>query len=160
MGIVKIGNKKIYVAFKIFYDVAYEQKEMAKSYNLRWDIDKKCWYGTNIDYLVDMFDIKFIEGCDDIRSKEIIERHNNNRKLCHCVSCRQYLERKMVHRTGTSTVTHSNGYIELRKHYRCKKCIKTEAERKAKHEHLYKTDKAYREDCDGRNRSVNEYGHE
>jgi hypothetical protein len=159
MGIVKIGNKKNYVAFKIFYDVAYEQKEMAKSYDLRWDTDKKCWYGTDI-FLVDRFDIKFIEGCDDIRSKEIIERHNNNRKLCHCVSCRQYLERKKVHKTNTTTVTHSNGYIELLKYYRCKKCIKTEADKKAKHEHLYKTDKAYRDDCDGRSWSVNELGHE
>jgi hypothetical protein len=146
--------------FKIFYEVAFVRKEMAKSYGLKWDINKKCWYGTNIDYLVDRFDIKFIEGCGDSRSTEIIEKHNNNRMLCNCVQCRQYLERKKVHKENSSTVTHSNGYIELLKYYRCKKCIKTEADRKAKHEHLYKTDKAYRDDYDGRSWSVNELGHE
>lgn len=142
---------------KIYYEVAFNQKEMAKSYHLKWDVVKKCWYGVHI---VTQFDIKFIEGCDDAKSKEIIETHNNNRKLCYCVECRQYLERKKVHKEDTSTVTHSNGYIEERKYYRCKKCIKKETERKAKHDHLYKTDKAYRDDCDGRGRSVNEYGHE
>ena len=143
---------------KVFYEVAFDQKEMAKEMNLKWDNNNKCWYGVNIDIM--KFNMLAIHGMDIDKAKEIIETHNNKRKLCYCIECRQFKERKKVHKMDTITTKYDNGYVDEHKYYQCKKCIKKETDRKAKHDHLYKTDKAYRDDCDSRSYSVNILGHE
>ena len=154
---------------KIYYKVNFEEKELAKVYNLKWDAQQKHWfeysYIVNIDALCRKFDIIRIVSNVLVKKDidEIIKTHNTNRLLCYCIECKNYFDRKLSHKVSEGHWDHEK-CTEIIKHYQCKVCYKKlqkeEKTKRKEHEHRMKTDKAYAQDCEGRNRSVNELGHE